>query len=154
MSWLNNDVKMVHGNLTGASLFMTRSGDWKLGGFDILFAHGEAANSELIRSHRNIVPLAFRCPELASDKGDAGATIERSPPWAVDAWGLGCLIFELFNETLDRPQQLTQVGKIPAALHKDYKRLLATAPGSRLNPAKLLECPLFDNELVQVGQLS
>ena len=145
---MNNDCKMVHGNVNLGTLFVTKSGDWKLGGFDILYTHGEP--NDAVLQHRNIVPPTLRAPEFASNGGEG---FDKGPAWAVDAWAVGCLIYELFNGPIDKPQQLMQPGKIPSPLLKDYKRLLATQPLQRLNPSKLLESPYFDNDLCRVNRV-
>ncbi|MFS7946254.1 putative protein kinase-like domain superfamily [Helianthus anomalus] len=41
-----------------------------------------------------IVGSQYKPMELA--KSD-WATIRKSPPWAIDSWGLGCLIYEIFT---------------------------------------------------------
>lgn len=36
VSFINNDCNLVHGNLCTTSVFLTKAGDWKLGGLDLL----------------------------------------------------------------------------------------------------------------------
>ncbi len=51
-----------------------------------------------------MVGAQYKAGELG--KGDWD-TIRDSPPWAVDAWGLGCLIQEVFSqEPLTSVEQL------------------------------------------------
>ena len=49
-----------------------------------------------------LVPSQYKSAEVA--KG-AWEVVAASPPWAVDAWGLGCLIHEVFTGELLRSIQ-------------------------------------------------
>lgn len=58
---------------------------------------------------------------------------------SADMWGLGCLIWEVFNGCLSRTGSLKAVGKIPKHLIPDYVQLVGANPKSRPNPAKFLQ---------------
>ena len=63
-------------------------------------------------------------------------------------WGLGCLIWEVFNGSLSRTGSLKSVGKIPKSLVPDYVQLVGANPKSRPNPAKFLqECRAYGHYL-------
>lgn len=63
-------------------------------------------------------------------------------------WGLGCLIWEVFNGSLSRTGSLKSVGKIPKSLVPDYVPLVGANPKSRPNPAKFLqECRAYGHYL-------
>jgi hypothetical protein len=52
--------------------------------------------------------------------------VQQSPPWAVDAWGLGCLMQEAFSgRTLTRTEELRNTEAIPQAV------LQARTPATR-----------------------
>lgn len=36
LKFINNDAASVHGNVRVSSIFTTKAGEWKLGGFDLL----------------------------------------------------------------------------------------------------------------------
>ncbi|GKA38565.1 probable inactive serine/threonine-protein kinase scy1 [Tanacetum coccineum] len=101
------------------------------------------------------------------------ATIRKSPPWAIDSWGLGklfftpyvckltrsvayliatigCLIYEIFaGLKLSKTEELRNTSSIPKSLLPDYQRLLSSMPSRRLNSSKLAEnCEYFQNKLV------
>ncbi|XP_028083234.1 probable inactive serine/threonine-protein kinase scy1 isoform X3 [Camellia sinensis] len=78
------------------------------------------------------------------------ATIRKSPPWAIDSWGLGCLIYELFSGMkLSKTEELRNTASIPKSLLPDYQRLLSSTPARRLNSSKLIEnSEYFQNKLV------
>ena len=49
-------------------------------------------------------------------KGD-WAAVQQGPPWAVDAWGLGCLMHEAYaGQTLARIEDLRSIDAIPKAV--------------------------------------
>jgi SCY1-like protein 1 len=45
-------------------------------------------------------------------------------PWSVDMWGLGCLIWEVYNGPLEDAAQLKEVKKLPRILVPQYARLM------------------------------
>ena len=50
----------------------------------------------------------------------------RPPAVAVDSWSLACIIHEVFNGPLASRDKLSAVGRIPAPLVPDYKKLSTT----------------------------
>ncbi|WJX25196.1 hypothetical protein P8452_14259 [Trifolium repens] len=94
-----------------------------------------------------LVATQYKSMELA--KSD-WAVIKKSPPWAIDSWGMGCLIYELFSGLkLSKTEELRNTGSIPKSLLPDYQRLLSSTPSRRLNTSKLIEnSEYFQNKLV------
>jgi serine/threonine protein kinase len=88
ITWLTNEAKLVHGNICASSIFISRAGDWKLGGVDLLYNHGECPDYYKTH-HKTVVPTTYRSPELAAGNYDNG------PAWATDSWALGCLLFQV-----------------------------------------------------------
>ncbi|KAH7654086.1 Protein kinase-like (PK-like) protein [Dioscorea alata] len=81
------------------------------------------------------------------------AAIRKSPPWAIDSWGLGCLIYELFTGLkLTKTEELRNTAHIPKSLLPDYQRLLSSMPSRRLNSSKLDNSEYFQNKLVETIQ--
>lgn len=60
----------------------------------------------------------FICASCCMQVGRSDwSLIPEGPPWAVDAWGLGCLLQETFSgKTLARAEDLRQTGSIPPAV--------------------------------------
>ncbi|KAK9061008.1 hypothetical protein SSX86_018188 [Deinandra increscens subsp. villosa] len=149
VSFLNNDCKLVHGNVCLESVVVTPTLDWKLHAFDALseFDGNNELSTGPMLQYEWIVGSQYKPMELA--KSD-WATIRKSPPWAIDSWGLGCLIYEIFGGLkLSKTEELRNTASIPKSLLPDYQRLLSSMPSRRLNSSKLAEnCEYFQNKLV------
>ncbi|XP_074591153.1 uncharacterized protein LOC141847067 [Curcuma longa] len=153
VSFLNNDCKLVHGNVCMASVVVTPTLDWKLHAFDVLSEFdgtSEVSNSVMLQ-YEWLVGSQYKSMELA--KSD-WVNIRKSPPWAIDSWGLGCLIYELFSGMkLSKTEELRNTSFIPKSLLPDYQRLLSSTPSRRLNPSKLIDnSEYFHNKLVETIQ--
>uniref|UniRef100_A0A7C9AXT2 Protein kinase domain-containing protein n=1 Tax=Opuntia streptacantha TaxID=393608 RepID=A0A7C9AXT2_OPUST len=149
VSFLNNDCKLVHANVCLASVVVTPTLDWKLHAFDVLSefdGNKEASNGSMLQ-YAWLVGTQYKPMELV--KSDWVA-IRNSPPWAIDSWGMGCLIYELFSGTrLSKTEDLRNTSSIPKSLLPDYQRLLSSMPSKRLNTSKLVEnSEYFQNKLV------
>ena len=152
VSFLSNDCKLVHGGVSMAAVMVTDRLDWKLGGFDLLsdlasVGRGSLGDARIVHSGF-MVPDQYKPEEYR--RGD-WASVPEGPPWAIDAWGLGCLIQEVYRgEPLGRTDQLRETQHIPQVLLKDYQRLLGSQPAKRYNPKKLVDnSSLFANKLVE-----
>jgi SCY1-like protein 1 len=150
IAFLNADCGLVHGGLCAAAVAVTDTLDWKLHAFDLT---GELAAP----GHPSAGPLAaaawalgaqYKCGELA--RGD-WAGVRAGPVWAVDAWGLGCLMREAFaGAPLQRTEDLRDTAELPAALLPLYQKLLASQPPRRLDPARLARDGALRNRLVEL----
>ncbi|RYQ91359.1 hypothetical protein Ahy_B09g097246 isoform B [Arachis hypogaea] len=148
VSFLNNDCKLVHGNVCMASVVVTQTLDWKLHAFDVLseFDGNNETSSTSMLQYAWLVGAQYKPMELV--KSD-WAAIKKSPPWSIDSWGMGCLIYEIFSGTrLGKTEELRNTGSIPKSLLPDYQRLLSSMPSRRLNTSKLIENKYFQNKLV------
>ncbi|XP_050210112.1 uncharacterized protein LOC126660590 [Mercurialis annua] len=149
VSFLNNDCKLVHGNVCLASVVVTPTLDWKLHAFDVLSefdGNSETATGPMLQ-YEWLIGTQYKPMELVKSDWIA---IRKSPPWAIDSWGLGCFIYELFSGTkLAKTEELRNTGSIPKSLLQDYQRLLSSVPSRRMNTSKLIEnSEYFQNKLV------
>ncbi|KAK8464759.1 hypothetical protein PHAVU_010G077634 [Phaseolus vulgaris] len=149
VSFLNNDCKLVHANVCLASVVVTQTLDWKLHAFDVLseFDGNNETSSGQMLQYAWLVGTQYKSIELA--KSDWSG-IKKSPPWAIDSWGMGCLIYEVFSGLkLGKTEELRNTVSIPKSLLPDYQRLLSSVPSRRLNTSKLIEnSEYFQNKLV------
>lgn len=61
------------------------------------------------------------------------AAIKAHPVSAVDSYGFGLLVFEIFNGCTIGNEQIGQTRNIPPIMHQSYKRLLNKNPKARLS---------------------
>jgi SCY1-like protein 1 len=145
VAFLNNDCKLIHGGVSAAAVLVTETLDWKLHGFDYVTEHASIASlgsSTMLAAAPTMAARQYIPGELA--RGDWGAIAE-GPSWAVDAWGLGCLIREAFSgQPLTAMEQLRDTNCIPPSVLPDYQRLLASTPARRLNPAAIAASALLN----------
>ena len=141
ISFLSNDVGVVHGLLSPDSVFVTRGGDWKLSRFDL---SGKIDASFLDR--QSMLSQPYSCPaRAASDR----AAMRNMPIHAIDAWSLGVLIHTIYCGETSRIEDLQHASKIPRGLRQAYQRLLKSKPEQRLNPSSLCKLKHFSTPLVQ-----
>ena len=148
VSFLNNDCKLIHGNICTAAVVVTDALDWKLHGFDLVTEHewpnALGADVPLAAASWMVGPQ-YKAGEVA--KGDWQA-VREGPGWAVDAWGLGCLIQEVYSGSLlTKTEDLRSTDRILPSVLPYYQRLLSSAAPRRLNPSKLLESGVLKSKL-------
>lgn len=139
--------------MRASSVYTSESGEWKLGGFDVLSSMKEddtiiyvgfekitmaGSHTDLKQTYGSIVPDAarFTPPEVVKAGWEV---IKRHPLAAVDAYGLGILIFEVFNGSFSGGDQVGKTTNIPASMQQSYKRLCTANPKLRLSPAHFVE---------------
>lgn len=93
-------------------------------------------------------------PEIARGGWDV---IKKNPTPAVDAFGLGCLIFEAFNGDFMGTDQAGQTKNIPPTMHASYKRLVNANPKARLSAGHFVEQGMrtgsfFDSPLIKLTE--
>ncbi|KAJ5086405.1 hypothetical protein NUU61_007712 [Penicillium alfredii] len=136
LKFINEDASSVHGAVRASSVYTSESGEWKLGGFEVLSSMKE--DDAIIYTYGSIVPDAARYtpPEVLKGGWDI---IKRHPLAAVDAYGLGILIFEVFNGFFAGADQVGKTTNIPPSMQQSYKRLSTANPKLRLSPAHFVE---------------
>ncbi|CAH8451405.1 unnamed protein product [Heterobilharzia americana] len=119
--FLNDDGKLAHNGVCLDSVFVTTAGEWKLGALDF------------------VGPVNEPPPSVRQTADFANPTDPYIPSDGrlVDSWGLGCLIWEIFNPSsiLKDRSQLTEsscIKNIPKTLIPDYRRLIAFRKGGFL----------------------
>ena len=136
LKFINYDASSVHGSVRVSSVFTSESGEWKLGGFEVLSSMNE--DDAIIYNYGTLVPDANRYapPEVANGGWSA---IKKNPLGAPDAYGLGVLIFEAFNGSFMGADQLSQGRSVPANMIQSYKRLVNANPKLRFNSGQFLD---------------
>lgn len=109
----------IHGNICLAAIVVTGTLDWKLHGFDLLSEHQASPMDFPLMGAAWLVGAQFKPGEVAKSEWQI---VRDSPPWAVDAWGLGCLIQELYSgHTLMRTEDLRNTQNIPKDVLPHYQ---------------------------------
>jgi len=143
VGFLTNDAKLKHNNIQASSVFVNKGGDWKISGLEYVCTAQQDPPIKILPSLEKYDP-----PE----KGDRSKPSTQS---STDIWGLGCLIWEVFNGPLRSRDNLGNLGDIPKPLHPVYKECVAANPKKRPTPEDLVtkhrRSPgYFKNELIDV----
>ena len=161
LSFLNEKCKLVHGNVTPWTLFVTPGGDWKIFGLELLDMEcvapdmnlGSVILPPLLKQAQWIPSGHYKAPERR--KNDFRA-METAAIWSIDTWALGVIILDVFEgsaksataQPRSDPQadvdRLVSPGLRPAA-----KQLLSPDPRSRLSPSALLKSEYFSDLFVR-----
>nr|XP_036589279.1 uncharacterized protein CTRU02_00032 [Colletotrichum truncatum]KAF6801284.1 hypothetical protein CTRU02_00032 [Colletotrichum truncatum] len=125
-----------------------------MSGFEVLSSVKE--DDAVIYTYGSLVPDSARYapPELARGGWDA---IKKSPHSAVDSFGFGCLIFEVFNGDFMGSDQAGQTKGIPPTMQQSYKRLVNPNPKARVSVGHFLEQgqrsgAFFDSPLIKLTE--
>eukprot|EP00890_Picochlorum_soloecismus_P003257 jgi/Picsp_1/3932/NSC_01444-R1_protein kinase len=151
LSFLVNDCSLIHGNVCSRSVMVTETLDWKLQAFDLTTEHALvaqiSAGPPLLASSWLVAPQ-YMSGELGRSEWDV---IAAGPVWSVDAWGLGCLIQEVFSKLpLTKMEELKRLDFIPQKIKPYYQKLLSSQPAKRLNPSALIESGVLKNDLLAI----
>lgn len=136
VKFINEDAASVHGNIKSSSIYTSESGEWKIGGFEALSSMKD--DDAIIHNHGSLVPGSgrFQPPEVMNG---GWAAIKRNPIAAVDSFGLGILVFEVFNGSFRDTDQLSQTKTIPSSIVPSYRRLINSNPKIRLSAGHFVE---------------
>ncbi|KAI1430540.1 ARM repeat-containing protein [Xylaria sp. CBS 124048] len=154
VKFINDEGSSIHGSLRVSSIYTSESGEWKLGGFEIL--SNVKDDDAIIYRYGSLVPDSsiFTPPELASTGWDA---IKKSPHSAVDSYNFGTTIHEVFNGQFLGADQIGQTKQIPPSMHAGYKRLTNANPKARITVGAFLEQGrrsggFFDSPLIKLTE--
>ncbi|OHW94429.1 scy1 protein kinase [Colletotrichum incanum] len=154
IKFINDEASSIHGNLRVGSVYTSESGEWKMSGFEVL--SNVKDDEAVIYTYGSLIPDSGRYapPELARGGWDA---IKKSPHSAVDSFGFGCLIFEVFNGDFMGSDQAGQTKNIPPTMQQSYKRLVNPNPKARVSVGHFLEQgqrsgSFFDSPLIKLTE--
>ncbi|OKL58970.1 hypothetical protein UA08_05498 [Talaromyces atroroseus] len=136
LKFINVDASSVHGAVRVSSIYTSESGEWRLGGFDILSSMND--DEAIIYTYGSLVPDSARYSPPEINKG-GWEIIKRNPLAAVDSYGLGSLVYEVFNGSFTGADQVGKTTNIPPSMHQSYRRLCAANPKLRLSAANFVE---------------
>lgn len=93
------DAKLRHNGLHGDAIFVNDAGDWKLFGLQIMTPATDEGDG---------IPGSALQSLVKYDPPEIGDSSKRrlSTPWSRDMWGMGCIVWEVFNGPLPAPRNL------------------------------------------------
>ena len=158
LSFLHTQAKLAHGMVCPDAVFVTPSGDFKLGGFDLVTPLGNVNNNNNNTTNTGeggcgptphfrtydspVCPNDYRSPERLSGRYD---TLQQSAPiHSIDCYSLSVLIEYIYTH----PSAGTN-GMVPTPLKKALVRMKNDSPKLRPRLHPLLKCPVFDNPYVK-----
>ncbi|ODQ65835.1 ARM repeat-containing protein [Nadsonia fulvescens var. elongata DSM 6958] len=125
---INIEASSIHGNINVTSVFITESGDWKIGGFEVLTNTKDPSDS-CVYTYGGLVPGNTNAPPEVAKSG--WQILQNTQPInACDSWQLGALIANIFN-ILGKP--------VPTKLLANQRKLVANNPRLRPSFQQLLE---------------
>ncbi|KAI0291130.1 hypothetical protein BC826DRAFT_1023864 [Russula brevipes] len=148
LSFINSSCNAAHGAVRIGSIFLSVSGEWKLGGFE-LFSDPAEPNAVLVTYAGDL--NVHRMPE--NERG-GWAALKDGPFAAIDAYALALLTFNLFNPTVSHPPfldppysppQPSTRGAIPPPLWPSFKKMLNPNPKGRMTPKALLDVGMAES---------
>ncbi|KAG6920078.1 hypothetical protein DXG01_010146 [Tephrocybe rancida] len=151
LAFLNDPCGSTHGKLSVNSIFISPSGEWKLGGFELFSNPKEEA--PVLYTLGALYPdsSSWASPEV---KKGSWATLKDYEPAIADAYALGLLLYTVFNPAQGLPATAhpphppptaSSSGSIPPALFASFKKLLNPNPKGRQSPKTFLEAGMIDN---------
>ena len=130
LAFINDEAASVHGNVRLSSIFMSQSGEWRVGGLEVLSSVKD--DEAVIYRYGSVTPEIGRySPQEVTKTG--WESIKRNPISAVDSFGYGILAFEAFNGTFINTDQIGLTKGLPPSMQQSYKRLMNPNPKARLS---------------------
>ncbi|KAJ2341602.1 Nuclear aminoacylation-dependent tRNA export pathway component, partial [Coemansia sp. RSA 2618] len=132
LRFVNEDCKLEHGNVSARAVYVTRAGEWRLFGLELMDAVGGEGG---LRGC--VVPgyAARAAPEVQGGDNAAGGGANARRPGALDGWGLGTLIGESYNGEGRGDVQ----GGVPAALWAQRQQLRQADARRRMTAGQFLQ---------------
>ncbi|KAI0258684.1 hypothetical protein BC834DRAFT_910313 [Gloeopeniophorella convolvens] len=148
LSFINSSCNAAHGTVRSSSIFLSVSGEWKLGGFE-LFSNPSEPTAVLATYAGDM--NVHRMPE--SERG-GWAALKDGPIAATDSYALALLISTLFNPSDSHPTflnppynppQPSARGAIPPSVWPSFKKMLNPNPKGRMTPKAFLDVGMAES---------
>lgn len=146
LHFINVDCKLLHGRLTPQSIFVTKGGDWKLGGFELTAEITSDGPSSIYTAYQHHADVNYKSPECKRSDWKAVAT---GPLYGVDIYAFGCLICYIFNEGHFGSGDMSTATNIPLALRPHFRKAIDENALRRPSPQKMLKGSYFDTPFIK-----
>ncbi|KAF9653221.1 ARM repeat-containing protein [Thelephora ganbajun] len=145
LSFVNDQAASTHGNIHIDSIFLSPSGEWRLGGFEVL--SNPKDESAVLYTLGTLLPdpNTYASPEV---KSSGWSILKNNNPSAADSYGFGLIIHFVFNPSQlapptshppHPPPQPSSRGAIPGGIFPLFKKLLTPDPRSRMTVKTFLD---------------
>ncbi|KAJ7594647.1 hypothetical protein C8J56DRAFT_927286, partial [Mycena floridula] len=160
LAFINDSCASSHGNVRIDSIFISPSGEWRLGGFELL--SNPKDDAAVLYTYGHLLGSSGLPPEIQKDGFSA---LKQIDPATIDAYELGILLNETFNPTHHPPPSAsspypppTAASRfdIPTSVFPLFKKLLFPHAKGRLTTKGFLEAGMAgtgffaSNRLVKV----
>jgi len=146
LKFITEECGLIHGNVSRSSIYVSDCGDWKLAGFELMSENTDS--NSLLRRCEQLRVKRVLPPEVS--KGIWTAVVDA--PHAIDMWSYGCLMHEVYNGMLGRPEDLKDTSNLPKEIVALYQSTLKADPTKRPRGATVLASPFFGTQLVWINQ--
>ncbi|EEY59536.1 N-terminal kinase-like protein [Phytophthora infestans T30-4] len=146
LQFINVDCKLLHGRLTPQSIFVTKGGDWKLGGFELTAEITSDGPSYIYTAFQQYADVNYKSPECQRSDWKAVAT---GPSYGVDIWAFACLMYYVFNDGQFRSSDVSTASNIPPAIRTQFRKAIDDNVARRPSPQKMLSCSYFDTPFIK-----
>ncbi|XP_006460920.1 hypothetical protein AGABI2DRAFT_69620 [Agaricus bisporus var. bisporus H97] len=159
LTFLNDSCASTHGRICMQSIFISPSGEWKLGGFELLSNIKD--DTAILYNLGGAFPSSFAWTSPEVKKG-SWSSLKQYDSVALDSYALGLLLHSVFNPNHAAPETslpphppptAASRGSIPASMFNAYKRLLNPNPRNRLNPKGFLDLGMVDTGFFAANRL-
>ncbi|KAI9923000.1 hypothetical protein PsorP6_000106 [Peronosclerospora sorghi] len=158
LQFVNIDCRLIHGRLTPESIFVTKGGDWKLGGFELTAEITSDGPSYIYTAFQQYADVNYKSPGLClltvilcvieCQRSDWKA-VATGPPHGMDMWAFACLMFYIFNDSHFRSSDISTAANIPQALRTYFLKAMDENCTRRPSPQKMLSCRYFNTPSIK-----
>ncbi|KAF9467357.1 armadillo-type protein [Collybia nuda] len=159
LAFLNDPCFSSHGKICVNAIFISPSGEWKLGGFE-LFSNTKE-ESPILYTMGGLYPSSSSWAPPEVKKGGWAVPKEHGPG-VVDSYALGLLLHYVFNPTYPEPATAqpphppptpASRGSIPTSIFPSFKKLLNPNPKARLSAKSFLEIGMAETGFFATNRL-
>ena len=138
LQFLHSTCNLMHGYLGLHAIFVSKSGDWKLGAMDLASNLGNSDDASFFNTYNHLLQRPYISPERQQPNI---TTALQGSPGAADLFSLAHCI----QATFDRLRI-----EVPANFDKYLQRMLVVDIKRRPTSGQLAQCPIFNSEQVQL----
>lgn len=148
LEFLHTKGSLLHGNVSPSSIFVTPSGDWKLGSFELATNMSAADDEQQFLKFQHLLSKPYSSPERSSLPGqptiDSDGILKvklPAPPGFIDIYALGHVFLHTFN-SLDL--------ELPSLLNKYVQAMVGADMKKRPSITKVTACSIFNSEQMKL----